>query len=572
MALIRNRNKVARGVYDSSMAPQVFPDNHIPSNQGERLVLTALRDQLPDDVEVYCNYKRFDGFEERELDFVVSVPNLGLAVLEVKGSQWQTIGGEWKQFRRNTNTWERKDIPGQLGAEKRMLDDAYASRFERPFPVTTFMLVIPETYLATDSLTPGFNRNAVVDKAELKNLYSVILRQIALAAGSKTYPDDVRLIVRELLAVTGETYESIVATSAARGVTIDTLSREQIALLDFMDDNERLLVRGGPGTGKTVLAIEQASRLAGMGLKVGLVCYNDGLARKLKQAAGRLKKDVRPAFKGNIQRDFAEYLGIALPPMPTEYSERQKHFVLVPEIINDFVRALPETEKFDAWIVDEAQDFGEIHLDILRNSLKDPEKGIIHMFGDRDQDLFGGAKVLPWFFAKGTLRRNLRSSIRIAELLQTLSDRASVPSGVINGVPPEKIVVPDDKSVVEASREYVDYLINELHWEPGRIAVIHTHYKPQEQIDAVNDSQDKYWDIYFDNKEVFYTHVSTFKGLERAMIVVVVDGYPSEADPERQVYVATSRALDDVVIIGHEMDLYRLGETFQRLANSEYLT
>jgi superfamily II DNA or RNA helicase len=62
------------------------------------------------------------------------------------------------------------------------------------------------------------------------------------------------------------------------------LLRQTIAeyqVLDLLRDNRQLIVKGGPGSGKTWLALEQAFRYAEEGLQVLLLCYNVALAEQL---------------------------------------------------------------------------------------------------------------------------------------------------------------------------------------------------------------------------------------------------------------------------------------------------
>jgi predicted NACHT family NTPase len=44
-------------------------------------------------------------------------------------------------------------------------------------------------------------------------------------------------------------------------------------VLDMLHDNRQLMVQGGPGSGKTWLALEQAFRFANEGLQVLALCY-----------------------------------------------------------------------------------------------------------------------------------------------------------------------------------------------------------------------------------------------------------------------------------------------------------
>jgi hypothetical protein len=67
------------------------------------------------------------------------------------------------------------------------------------------------------------------------------------------------------------------------------LTQEQYHVLDGLSENDRVLVRGGAGTGKTLLAIEEARRQARGGRRVVLFCFNRQLAAFL---AGTVKDET----------------------------------------------------------------------------------------------------------------------------------------------------------------------------------------------------------------------------------------------------------------------------------------
>jgi uncharacterized protein YeeX (DUF496 family) len=71
------------------------------------------------------------------------------------------------------------------------------------------------------------------------------------------------------------------------------LTEQQYKALDRMEYNRRVFFRGTAGTGKTLLAVEKAKRLATSGKKVLFICFNRILGGKL-----------RTIFKGSPGAEF----------------------------------------------------------------------------------------------------------------------------------------------------------------------------------------------------------------------------------------------------------------------------
>ena len=63
---------------------------------------------------------------------------------------------------------------------------------------------------------------------------------------------------------------------------LNDLTKEQRIALDVLRDSERVIVDGGAGTGKTLLAIEAAQRMAHEGKRVLFLCYNKLLAARIE--------------------------------------------------------------------------------------------------------------------------------------------------------------------------------------------------------------------------------------------------------------------------------------------------
>jgi hypothetical protein len=539
-----------------------YPDIPDLKSEAEKTVYGLLVDQLPDDAEVYCNIEYFDGQIRRELDFLVSIPELGLFGLEVKGGSIEIEGQIWKQWDKASHSFVELPLAFQLDEERRMVASRLKGKLTKQ-PTIAWFVVTPDTAFAKDAFTPSFDRIQIISKSEIDTLYRIAiseLKRIAKPHGYSTLAQDI--VRKEFANEFG--YDQLVESSHSRAKLVDALSVEQMYLLDFMQDNSRFLVKGGPGSGKTVLAIEHSSRLADQKLRVGLVCYNRGLGKLLKHRISKLDDRKKPYFVGSILEDLPskwqiQITNVSSPNLNHYYNQQ------LPEQLLAHTSNLQDHQKFDAWIVDEAQDLTPAHWEILKASLRDPENGIIHAFGDNEQNLFHGANDLPWFYATGKLSSNLRSTKTIAGVLKAISDNAGIPAGPILGTTPEVIFVDHHDLAERVADTYAESLVEQFGWLPGDIVVITTRQRHTKQL-AQLDDVDKYWDDFFSGEQIMYTNVNTFKGLERPVAIVAVNGFPATTDAVQKLYVAMSRARDDLILVGTRDELSAISEVLKGFA------
>ena len=67
------------------MPPTCLPETPAFESPAEEVVWTRLREQLPDDAVLMANLALTDRNGDREADLVVLWPDVGVAVVEVKG-------------------------------------------------------------------------------------------------------------------------------------------------------------------------------------------------------------------------------------------------------------------------------------------------------------------------------------------------------------------------------------------------------------------------------------------------------------------------------------------------------
>lgn len=153
------------------------------------------------------------------------------------------------------------------------------------------------------------------------------------------------------------------------------LTDQQRRLLRSLIEDDRTIVTGGAGTGKTVLAIALARILAGDNSHVLILTYNNPLSQKIKQQlSGFLNVDVLTfhALCGRAEKA----VGIYIDPgsRDKEWFDTHAHAALVKAVI---AKKLP---KYDALIIDEGQIFHQEWYETLLRWM--PR---IHVFADQTQ-------------------------------------------------------------------------------------------------------------------------------------------------------------------------------------------
>ena len=91
------------------------------------------------------------------------------------------------------------------------------------------------------------------------------------------------------------------------------------------------------------------------------------------------------------------------------------------------------------------------------------------------------------------------------------------------------------------------------------VALLSTYTRHPEQAARQREGQDSYWSSFWDGEDVFYGHVLGFKGLERPVVVLAVNGFRDEERAREMLYVGLSRARDLLVVCGDIELIRRVG-------------
>ncbi len=512
-----------------------------------------------------------------EADYVVVIPGKGTFTLEVKGGLISFDGDRWYSESRNGEEHVIKDPVEEANHANQAFKD-FVSRSRRgdvdDRPGSTlfgFGVLFPDCSVHHEISFVGLADEQIGDIDDCSTPEKLKACLLRLAAYWKdafrnspfiTAPTahESRLIVDILRP---EFSARISLASLIRTVEdgVIRLTDEQLRVLEGLTENERCIVRGNAGTGKTVLALHLADRKAEEDLSVGLFCFNRQLAYEL----GRMSADDPDLTCGSL----------------TEYMEaRVREAGLMPEDIDG--KNLPEfyTEdlplyfmdafqklslpQLDFLILDEGQDLMRpAYLDVLDMMLKGGLKdGSWFFFMDAErQDLYkaagSDAEVRAQLEARGVrytnfrLTENCRNSGAITELIDRIfgtetKQRGNVPRGedvhvfqykneemqleklreVLNTL--EKEQIPPEKIVILSPLRFENSVVSKLHGYP-----------------VTGDYKDRAGKILFST-------VYTYKGLDSPVVIITDVNHFYYENHKTALYVGMSRAISLLYMLVRE--------------------
>ena len=281
--------------------PITLPEDPRLANDTERRVLAALQAQLGTSDLVIAGQRVTDHLKDHEIDFVVAIEGAGIVCVEVKGGEVWHNGHGWLQRGRGGHV--KKIEPVRQAREA-----CYALReFIEADPRWTqgrlrwdHVVVFPDAQIQPDFGLPDCPRWKVVDRDDLATL-AVKLKDV-LTQQELGRPLLSEIGVEQLriaLSGRGLPQRDVVARALQNENAADILNQQQAVILDAIRMLPRVEIRGGAGSGKTFLAIEQARRLAAQGQRVALICYSHGLASYLKRITARGRAVSSPAMWGS---------------------------------------------------------------------------------------------------------------------------------------------------------------------------------------------------------------------------------------------------------------------------------
>ena len=528
------------------MAIMVPSDPKDFNSTAEKDAYLALQHSLPNSVTVFYSLRWLHPGEERgvndegknaqgEGDFVIFDPAKGIMVIEVKGGDIWWEQGQFFQTNRGTEFTKR--IWPEEQAEKTELRLRGEVRTEVPAASSLLFcraVWFPYTVVNRKKLPPHCPSEIVLDQHDVDEPNLAIER--AFQYWGKAYPwlggihPKHKQEVLEALAPSLEMVPSVKAIMQQHDAQLVRLTREQARIVNFLDEQQHAAVHGAAGTGKTLIALEKARRLASRGEKVLFLCYSELLKLHLQQHYEH--PDVH----------FTNFHSFALEIAPSKSLEDAERAL---------IRYLDEEKPlpYSHLIIDEGQDFESEWLEWLNYRFRDMT---FYVFYDRNQLVHDGdlrwLEAMPCRLVLSVNCRNTYEIGRVSHRAVGLTD----PSRRITGPLPVLHPVESDAEAVKLTQELLQTVCVEQQIEAHRVAVLTLmdplgKDSPFREIRLAGEGLPR-------NPvqgRVTMTTARRFKGLEATFIIVPDVDFRRADDEEwrRRLYVACSRAQQAVHLI-----------------------
>ena len=547
--------------------------NDLPS-QGEAKVYRALRDKLPGDYVILFQVgwilRREEGrARDGETDFLICHPDYGYLCVEVKGGGvgFDAATGEWFSIDRHHRRHRINNPVSQALRAKYSVRSKLSehSRWRGISPGNVLLghAVFFQDIGNADALSRADLPATLIGSAtDLQDPRGWI--DSVFAYWGSTVRNFVPLsrngveVVREVFARCFEVAPLVSSRLAEQEARRLVLTQDQIRVLDFLRSHRRVAVRGGAGTGKTVLAIEKARRLADEGFRTLLTCYNrqlaDHLARLCADSANLDVMSFHQLCHRQVKRANRESGRDLVAEAKITYPGKNLYDVQLPNALAYSLEVL--SERYEAIICDEGQDFREEFWIPLELLLADYDLSSLYVFYDDNQNIYARASTFPIPGEPFSLTTNCRNTVPIHTAAYTRYRGVPVTPPENEGDEVQFDRAPTRTAQAGKINARIVDLIARQAVSPGDIAIL--------IVDALSKTncyaalrrlplpKPATWleEGVRNDRTVLMDTVRRFKGLEAAVVILWgLDGVDWERS-EELLYVGMSRAKSLLVVVG----------------------
>ncbi len=532
----------------------------------------ALREQLPNEFLVFHSVAwhakdKYGKPQDGETDFVIAHPDEGILVIEVKGGniRYTPQTASWQSVSEGAKAYDIKDPFVQARKAKytliELLNRVMGGRQRVRDINIGHAVAFPNVVIDESVLGPDKPRNVILDMLDATYLEGWVRGAMAYWRGEAKTATSApgRRLMSGLIKLLGKSRElrpAMWGEIVRERQEMVRLTEEQYFVLDMLSRQRRAAIAGCAGSGKTLLAMEKAVRLAESGFKVLLTCYNKNLVGYLRRRIGNHPNiDIRNFHK--LCFDMAREANM----LPLQSGDQARFYdELLPEALLESAEML--NRKYDAIVVDEGQDFQETWWIPLQTLLEDPDDGILYIFYDENQAIYKGQHSslrlhpsslpieTPPFYLTINCRNTRTIHKQVARFYQ--ADDASQARGPI-GRPVNVTRYRRPEQLNAALSDTIRHLTHREKIPLNEITIL----TPLSRRNSNLWLSDGFRGVRYTDQlptrpdQVHCNTIHAFKGLESSVVILAeVDQWsnrPKDLDP--LLYVACSRAKNHLVVL-----------------------
>lgn len=383
---------------------------------------------------------------------------------------------------------------------------------------------------------------------------------------------------------------------------LEKANEVQDYLIDSLTHKQDLAIEGSAGSGKTFVAMKKAMRILEKRKKVLFLCYNRKLKFFVIDQTKLMENKLQILDQGEDIEEYISFYNIyefigsfgrSLPDGENKTILLKANTEFEDEIISQTLkkilkeRNISEEFKFDAILIDEAQDIDNKILPFFKKFLKDPYE-CFYIFYDKAQRIFDKPMDLDALGFEQSrdlvvLNKNLRNTEDISEYIEENIKLGHYKH--FSGVRALRVKTSKNKTIEEALQNIIDEIIStyaEYDLNLSKLIILSTHriqtllkkseckvtssYDNSQIVKFVGTKSGKKVLIIFPtNQNSFenvvnvnpgydfyleFTTVRAFKGLEREIVFMLYneaefnegDGRDDAETMKMQYYVGMTRA------------------------------
>lgn len=540
-----------------------------PRRKAEVRVYDRLSEVLDDTFHVFYSSPwlgtdRFGNEKDGECDFLIAHARHGILAIEVKGGKeisFDPLDGQWRSTDHRDFVHKIKDPVSQARSAKHEIRKRLteALKGQKRMIHATHGVIFPSAGSPRGNL--GADRPAHIFCCS--NEFQHYLHDwIASRMKEGNRPDncdslgrDGLVALEKLLAHPFTLSFRIGAALAEADGEFRVLEPAQYHILDIIADIPRALIQGGAGTGKTVVAIEEALRSAALGKKTLLSCYSRPLGIYLERKLKAVENLTVASFHGLCGR-AAVQAGIKLSAGANDSNFYES---VLPEALCKAMEIKPSL-KWETVIIDEGQDFRAEWWLAVDSCLT--SGGQLRVFLDSNQKVYdsAGNGVQDLSVVPIRLSRNFRNTKNIHSAASVHYSGVEIVADGPDGLDVSWITAENPTARVDAAYKELRRLVYQEEVAPGNIAVLVNGKAERASIFEKGSGTS----ISFTDAETLVLEdivvdtVRRFKGLERSAVILVVSG--EDMEQRELAYVAFSRARGYLCVVCSDADLVWLSE------------